>query len=118
MSFLSRLFRPKAPELPAPQLDEAVAQRLAREGRDPAQVAMAPAEPFEIPEKPRLTDFRGLVRFEMTVDAQGAVKAVQMDGAPFAHVAALEAWAYGWRFTPARMDGQPHACRMVFEVTW
>jgi hypothetical protein len=46
------------------------------------------------------------------------VVAVQMDGAPFAHVAALEAWASSWLFTPAKMEGKAHPCRMVFEVTW
>jgi hypothetical protein len=46
------------------------------------------------------------------------VKAVAMDGAPFEHVQALEAWAHAWKFHPAILDGKPHACRMVYEVSW
>lgn len=118
MSFLSRFFRPSPDPLPAPQLDEPVAQRLAREGKDPNQVDLAAAEPLQIPEKPPLKGFKGMVSFEMTIDATGTVKAVAMQGAPFEHVQALEAWSYGWRFQPARMEGKPHPCRMTFEVTW
>jgi hypothetical protein len=118
MSFLSRLFRRNESPLPAPQLDEPVAQRLAREGKDLSQVDLAAAEPREIPAKPALPGFKGMVSFEMTIDTAGAVKAVAMTGAPYEHVQLLETWAYAWIFHPARMEGNPHACRMTFEVTW
>ncbi len=118
MSFLSRLFRRTDTPPPTPQLDEPVAQRLAREGKDLSQVDLVAAEPQEIPTKPALPGFKGMVSFEMTIDTAGTVKAVAMTGAPFEHVQTLETWAYAWTFRPARMEGKPHACRMTFEVTW
>lgn len=131
MSFLKSLFRRTTPEAPVtPELDEAVARKLAAEGKDPTAVASRAAEPREVPPRPDLGGFRGVVRFVMTLDGLGDVKAVAMsidpwpglagqgDGAPIEHVQALEAWAYGWKFTPAILDGKPHACRMVYEVSW
>lgn len=118
MNFLAHLFRKTPDPLPRPALDAAVAERLAREGRDPDSLAMRSAEPESVPDKPQLPGFSGTVTFEMTVDASGAVKAVALSGADYAHVGVLEAWAYGWRFRPALMDGKPHPCRMVFEVRW
>lgn len=114
---LARLFRRPAPPV-TPQMDDAVARRLAAEGKDPKTLVAEAAEPREIPTKPALPGFAGMVRFELTMDAEGAVKAVQMDGAPFDHVAALEAWAYAWTFKPALLEGRPHPCRMVYEVHW
>ncbi|HJV21332.1 MAG TPA: hypothetical protein VJ570_01490 [Holophagaceae bacterium] len=119
MSFLKSLFRRATPEAPVtPELDEAVARKLAAEGKDPGTVASRAAEPREVPPRPDLGAFKGAVRFVMTLDGLGEVKAVAMDGAPFEHVQALEAWAYAWKFRPAILDGQPHACRMVYEVSW
>ncbi len=119
MSFLKSLFRRTPPEVPVtPELDAAVARKLAAEGKDPGSVASRAAEPREVPPRPDLGAFRGVVRFEMTLDARGEVKAVAMEGAPFDQVQILETWAYGWRFTPAILDGQPHPCRMVYEVSW
>ena len=117
--FLKSLFRrtQAAPEV-VPQLDASVAQRLAKEGKDPDAVTSRAAKPFEIPPKPDLAGFRGTVKLEFTLDAQGAVKAVALEGCPYAHVAAVEAWAHGWRFEPAILDGGPHACRMVYDVAW
>lgn len=114
---LLRRFRVASPPV-TPQLDETVAARLAAAGQHPDRVAAEAAEPKEIPAKPALDGFRGMIRFELTLDAQGQVVAVQMDGAPYDVVTALEAWAYGWSFTPARLEGRPHACRMVYEVHW
>lgn len=118
MNFFARLFRKTPESLPRPALDAAVAERLAREGKDPGSLAMRSAEPASVPEKPQLPGFSGTVTFEMTVDAQGAVKAVALSGADYAHVGELEDWAYGWCFRPALMEGKPHPCRMVFEVRW
>jgi hypothetical protein len=114
---LASLFRRPTPPV-TPQFDEAVARKLTAEGKAPATLVAEAAEPSHIPPRPVLPGFSGLVRFELTMDAEGAVKAVQMDGAPFDHVTALEAWAYGWTFRPARLEGKPHPCRMVYEVHW
>ncbi len=114
---LRRLFAP-APPAVDPQLDEAVSRKLAAEGRDPQATRREPASPRSIPDKPPLPGFSGTVRFELTLDAEGRVKAVQMEGAPFDRVSDLEDWAYAWEFHPALLDGHPHACRMVYEVTW
>ncbi|HJU83551.1 MAG TPA: hypothetical protein VJ600_05030 [Holophagaceae bacterium] len=101
-----------------PQMDRTVAQRLAAAGKDPATVQATPAEPLEIPSKPLLPGFEGMVRFELTIDDQGKVRAVAMDDAPPAFVSELEAWAHAWTFEPARMEGKAHPCRMVYEVHW
>ena len=118
MGFLNRFRRPK-PEPPVtPQFDDAVARRLADAGKNLDTVQAVPAEALEIPKKPDLPGFNGTVRLELTLDEQGAVRAVSMDGAPAAHVGALEAWAHSWRFRPASMEGKAHPCRMVFEVPY
>lgn len=117
--FLKSLFRRAKPEPPVvPELDEAVARKLEAEGRDPGAVPSRAAEPREVPPRPELGSFKGSVRLVLTLDGLGDVKAVAMDGAPYEHVQAVEAWAYGWKFHPAILDGKPHACRMVYEVSW
>ncbi len=116
--FLKSLFRRSAAPEVAPQLEAAVAQRLAAEGKDPSAVSSRAAAPLEVPPKPDLGTFRGEIRLELTLDATGLVKAVTLEGAPLDRVAELESWAHGWRFEPAILDGHPHACRMVYEVTW
>ncbi len=117
--FLKSLFRRTRPEPPlSPELDEAVARKLAAEGKDPGAVASRAADPREVPPRPELAGFNGSVRLVLTLDGLGDVKAVAMDGAPYGHVQELEAWAYGWKFHPAILDGKPHACRMVYEVSW
>lgn len=118
MTFFNRLFGPKHAPALEPDFDASVAQRLAAAGKDPNRVEATPAELLEMPEKPTLADFKGMVRLELTLDEAGKVVAVQMDGAPFAHVSALESWAERWTFSPAKMEGKVHPCRMVFEVTW
>ena len=117
MGLLDRFRRPKAAPV-TPQFDEAVARRLAEAGKSPDKVQAVPAEPLDIPKKPRLPGFTGTVKLELTLDEAGAVRAVAMDGAQPAHVSELEAWAHAWRFRPASMEGTPHPCRMVFEVSW
>jgi hypothetical protein len=118
MSLLD-LFRRKDAAAPVkPQMDGSVAQRLAAAGKDPSTVQAQPAEPKEIPLKPALPGFQGTVRFELTIDAVGKVRAVAMDDAPMDHVAELEGWAYAWTFEPARMEDEAHPCRMVYEVSW
>jgi hypothetical protein len=117
MGLLDR-FRRKTPDPVKPQMDGTVAQRLAAAGKNPDTIQAAPAEPLEIPLKPALPGFQGTVRFELTIDAQGKVRAVAMDDAPPAHITDLEAWAYAWTFEPARMENEAHPCRMVYEVSW
>ena len=117
MGIFDRFRRAKAPSL-TPQFDDAVSRRLAEAGKRPDKVQAVPAEPLDIPKKPDLPGFTGLVKLELTLDERGEVRAVSMDGARPAHVAELEAWAHAWRFRPASMEGQPHPCRMVFEVSW
>jgi hypothetical protein len=114
---LKRFWNPH-PSPVEPQFDEAVRWKLEREGKHPNVVMADAAEPLVIPVKPRLDGFTGMVRFEMTLSAEGQVQAVQMDGAPFNQVAALEAWAHAWTFKPALLEGKPHPCRMTFEVQW
>lgn len=118
MGLLDRFRRKDRATPVTPQFDGSVAQRLAAAGKDPATVQATPAEPLEVPTKPQLPGFEGMVRFELTIDDQGKVRAVAMDDAPPAAVAELEAWAYAWTFTPARMEGRAHPCRMVYEVQW
>ena len=118
MNYLQRLFGSKPVHPVKPEFDSSVAQRLAAAGKDLNRVQATPAELLKMPEKPGLTDFKGLVRLELTLDERGKVVSVQMDGAPFQHISVLESWAHGWDFSPARMDGKAHPCRMVFEVTW
>ena len=118
LSLFKRLFVPSAPEGVTPQFDASVSQRLAAAGKDATQVQAVAAEAFDIPPKPVLVGFEGTVKLELTLDAQGKVVGVQMEGAPFTHVGDLEAWAHQWRFTPAMLEGQAHPCRMVFEVSW
>lgn len=115
---LQRFKRFLKPALPKPQFDEAVRKKLEREGRNPRTLMADAAEAVEIPAKPELDGFVGMIRLDLTLDAAGAVQAVQMEGAPFNQVARLESWAYGWNFKPALLDGQPHPCRMTFEVHW
>ena len=118
MNFLRSLFRSEREPPVKPEFDAAVAQRLAIAGKDPNRVEALPAELLELPGKPVLTGFQGMVRLELTLDEAGGVRSVQMDGAPFDHVATLESWAMGWTFSPAKMEGKAHPCRMVFEVSW
>jgi hypothetical protein len=115
---LERFKRFLNPASPKPQFDEEVRQRLEREGRNPQTLVADAAEPLEIPPKPHLDGFAGLVRLDLTLDAAGVVQSVQMEGAPFNEVAQLESWAYAWTFKPALLDGKPHPCRMTFEVHW
>jgi len=115
MGFFDRFRRAKPV---VPQFDDAVARRLAEAGKRPDTVQAVSAEVTEIPKKPDLPGFKGTVKLELTLDEQGAVRAVAMDGAQAAHVADLEAWAHAWRFRPASMEGKPHPCRMVFEISW
>ena len=103
---------------PAPALDGTVAQRLAAAGKDPARVQAQAAEPLEIPPRPDLPDFSGTVSLELTLDATGRVTDVRMDGAPEAGATEVAAWARTWRFSPARLEGEAHPCRMVFQVRW
>lgn len=119
MGFFDR-FRPRfrRAQPVRPGFDEGVAKRLEASGKRPDTVQAVPAEPATIPPKPALPGFSGTVKLELTLDDTGAVRAVSMDGAQAAHVGELEAWAHGWRFRPAVMDGKAHPCRMVFEVTW
>ena len=121
MTLLRRIFGASpAPQLPPvkPEFDSSVAQRLAAAGKDPNQVEAIPAELLVMPEKPALEGFKGMVRLELTLDQGGQVVSVQMDGAPFAHISTVEAWAHAWTFSPAMMEGKAHPCRMVFEVSW
>ena len=115
---LDRLQRFLKPSRVQPQFDEEVRRKLEGEGRNPQALMADAAEPLVIPDKPDLEGFQGLIRLEMTLSAKGQVKAVQMEGAPFMHVAKVEAWAYAWTFKPALLDGKPHPCRMTFEVHW
>ena len=101
-----------------PQYDASVRRKLEAEGKNLSALIADPAEPTHIPEKPLLVGFSGRVCFQMTLNAEGEVQAVQMEGAPFKEVAKLEAWAYAWSFRPALLDGKPHPCRMTFEVHW
>jgi hypothetical protein len=101
-----------------PRFDEAVARRLEAAGKVPERLQAVAAEPLEIPPKPALPGFAGMVRFELTLSEQGRVMAVAMDHAPFDQVSVLEAWARAWTFTPAVLDGAAHPCRMVYEVHW
>lgn len=101
-----------------PHLDDAVARRLEAAGKVPDRVQAVPAEPLEIPAKPELPGFEGMIRFELTLDRAGRVDAVALDRAPSAQRRALEAWARAWAFAPARLDGEAHPCRMVYEVHW
>lgn len=110
---------PKASTPPVkPEFDASVAQRLAAAGKDPNRVQAIPAELIEMPMKPALENFKGTVSLELTLDEGGKVVSVNLDGAPFTHISALESWAHGWTFSPAIMEGKAHPCRMVFEVTW
>ncbi|MBK8727057.1 MAG: hypothetical protein IPL96_13705 [Holophagaceae bacterium] len=115
---LSRLLGSGPGASVAPQFDEAVARRLEAAGKVPDQVQAQPAEPMEIPVKPTLTGFQGMVRFELTLDDTGRVAAVAMDHAPYDRVTELEAWARSWSFRPAMLEGKAHPCRMVYEVHW
>jgi hypothetical protein len=121
MTFFRRIFgssvTPSTP-LVKPEFDASVAQKLAAAGKHPHRVEAIPAELLEMPEKPPLAEFKGVVRLELTLDEGGKVVAVQFDGAPFAHISILESWAHAWNFSPAKMEGKAHPCRMVFEVTW
>lgn len=119
MRWLSRLLgRPDPPSAPVPVLDGSVSERLAAAGKDPARVQAAPAEPLEIPPRPDLPGFRGTVSLELTLDVEGRVREVRLEGAPAGAEAVLAGWARSWRFRPAVLDGQPHPCRMVFQVGW
>jgi hypothetical protein len=117
-ALLARIFGGVPAPAPEPQFDEAVARRLEAAGKVPGRVQAVAAEPVDIPPRPTLPGFRGMVRFELTLDAAGRVSGVAMDQAPAAHREALEGWARSWTFTPASLDGQPHPCRMVYEVHW
>lgn len=119
MSWFSRLLkRPSAPEGLVPALDDTIAQRLAAAGKDPAQVQAQPAEPLDIPPRPALPGFVGTVSLELTLGADGRVTEVRLEGAPEGAAADLAAWARRWRFSPARLEGEAHPCRMVFQVAW
>lgn len=117
-ALLSRLFgRAPVPRV-EPRLEDEVARRLEAAGREPDRVQATPAEPMEIPPRPALEGFSGMVRFELTLDAAGRVTGVALDQAPPAHRSRLEAWARAWAFAPASLDGEAHPCRMVYEVHW
>lgn len=118
MSFLRRLFGARPAPPVKPEFDSSVAQRLAAAGKDPNRVEAVPAELLEMPEKPVLAGFHGMVRLELTLDGDGKVVSVQMDGAPYVHISTLESWTHAWTFAPAKMEGRTHPCRMVFEVNW
>jgi len=118
MNFFRRLFGSSPAPPVKPEFDSSVAQRLAAAGKDPARMEATPAELLEMPAKPALPGFKGMVRLELTIDAGGKVVAVQMDGAPFDQVSTLESWAEKWTFSPAKMENKAHPCRMVFEITW
>lgn len=115
--FVKRFLPRPSPRI-TPEFDQAILQKLEGQGKKAQSVVAEPAEPLEIPSKPALPGFQGMIRFELTLSADGQVVAVQMDGAPFAQVGELEAWAHAWTFRPASLEGQAHACRMVFEVHW
>jgi hypothetical protein len=115
---LHRLFGAPRPPAVQPQFDEAVARRLEAAGKVPDRLQAVSAEPVDIPPKPGLPGFTGMVRFELTLDETGRVLAVAMDHAPFNAVAELEGWARSWAFTPAILDGKAHPCRMVYEIHW
>lgn len=117
MSWLTRLLRRPAP-LPEPALDDSVTRRLAAAGKDPARIQAQPAEPLEIPTRPTLPGFAGTVSLELTLDAEGRVVEVRLEGATPEDRPALAAWARTWRFSPARLEGAAHPCRMVFQVSW
>ena len=117
-ALFARLFGASPSSGVEPRFDEAVARRLEAAGKTPGRVQATPAEPQGIPPRPALPGFQGMVRFELTVDSAGRVSGVAMDQAPAAHRGALEAWARSWPFAPASLDGQPHPCRMVYEVHW
>ncbi len=118
MNIFRRIFGANSEPQVKPEFDASVAQRLAAAGKDPNRVEAIPAELLVMPEKPPLPGFQGMVRLELTLDEKGKVVSVQMDGAPFTHISVLESWAHAWTFTPAKMEGRAHPCRMVFEVTW
>ncbi len=124
MNFFRRIFGSSArlsmPSMPAmkPEFDASVVQRLAAAGKDLNRVEATPAELLEMPEKPLLVGFKGMVRLELTLDQGGKVVSVNMDGAPFDQVSTLESWAENWVFAPAKIEGNTHPCRMVFEITW
>lgn len=119
MAWFSRFLRRiSAPDAPIPVLDDRVAQRLAAAGKDPSRVPAQPAEPLEIPPRPALPGFAGTVSLELTLDATGRVAEIHLEGAREADAAELAAWARRWRFSPARLEGAAHPCRMVFQVSW
>lgn len=115
--WLRKRFSPTSTAV-TPQFDADIERRLAQEGKQASALVADAAAPLEIPPKPLLPGVAGMISFEMTLDAEGRVTAVQMSGAPFNHVTELEAWAHAWTFQPARLEGKPHACRMTFEVHW
>lgn len=117
MAWFSRFLRRAVP-VPAPALDDTVAQRLAAAGKDPARVQARPAEPLQIPPRPALPGFAGTVSLELTLDAEGRVVEVRLEGAPDGAAAELAVWARSWRFSPARLEDEAHPCRMVFQVAW
>ena len=118
MNFFRRIFGSSPEPTLKPEFDASVAQRLAAAGEDPTRVEATPAELLEMPEKPAMAGFKGMVRLELTLDGGGKVVSVQMDGAPFDQVSTLESWAENWVFAPAEMEDNTHPCRMVFEITW
>ncbi len=118
MNLFRRLFGSSPGPRMKPEFDSSVAQRLATAGKDPNRVEAIPAALLEMPEKPAFPGFKGMVRLELTLDSGGKVVSVQMDGAPYDQVSTLESWAEKWTFTPAKMEGNAHPCRMVFEITW
>ena len=117
-ALFARLFGASPPPGVEPRFDEPVARRLEAAGKVPGRVQATPAELREIPSRPPLPGFQGMVRFELTLDTAGRVSDVAMDQAPAAQRGMLEAWARSWTFSPASLDGQPHPCRMVYEVHW
>lgn len=103
---------------PTPQLDASVSERLAAAGKDPTRVQATPAELLERPARPGLPGFTGLVSLELTLDAEGRVRDIRLEGGPAGAATELEAWARAWRFRPAQLEGRAHPCRMVFQVNW
>ena len=73
MNFFRRLFGSSPAPPVKPEFDSSVAQRLAAAGKDPARMEATPAELLEMPAKPALPGFKGMVRLELTIDAGGKV---------------------------------------------
>ncbi len=77
-------------------------------GIEPPETIDAPAPRY--PELARLAGREGLVVLQAVIDRQGRVRDVRvLRGAPFGMTEAAAEAVRGWRFRPARRDGQPVA---------